>query len=94
MRGDSGEHVVRSPDSPWASRSPGHDHAVEVLGPPDHLRVVPDARLVSDGLDDRAEFAVDADAGRHQSSSCGGPPGGVQLHERLPASLTRFIDLV
>ena len=73
MRGDSGDHVVRSPDSPWASRAPGHDHAGEVLGPPDHRRVVPDARRVSDGLDARAAFAVDADAGRHQNLELRGP---------------------
>ena len=84
MRGDSGDHVVRSPDSPGASRSPGHDHAGEVLGPPDHRRVVPDARRVSEGLDARAAFAVDADAGRHQTSSFAGPPGGVHTHVRLP----------
>ena len=84
MRGDSGDHVVRSPDSPWASRSPGHDHAGEVLGPPDHRRVVPDARRVSEGLDARAAFAVHADAGRHQTLSFAGPPGGVHTHVRLP----------
>ena len=92
MRGDSGDHVVRSPDSPWASRAPGHDHAGDVLGPPDHRRVVPDARLVSDGLDDRAAFAVDADAGRHQNSSCAGPPGGDHTHFWTPS--TYFFDRV
>ena len=94
MRGDSGDHVVRSPDSPWASRAPGHDHAGDVLGPPDHRRVVPDARRVSEGLDARAAFAVDADAGRHQTLSFAGPPGGVHTHVRLPPVCPLVLDRV